>query len=75
METIAPTKTICPYCREEIKEGAIICPHCRTHLTPGVYKSEQTSKAMTHLFLAILAFVVLFLFLSFICRGGTFFAQ
>ncbi len=25
-------KPTCPYCKEEIKEGATICPHCRSIL-------------------------------------------
>ncbi len=26
------TLTQCPYCKEEIAEGAVICPHCRSRL-------------------------------------------
>lgn len=26
--------TTCPYCKEEVKEGAVLCKHCRSRLTP-----------------------------------------
>ena len=36
--------TVCPYCKEEIREDAIKCRYCHSSLLPGPVASESTAK-------------------------------
>ena len=38
-EVPEPEKLICPYCKEEVQEGACICGHCHSILDNNTYKN------------------------------------
>jgi len=44
------TKTVCPYCKEEVQPDAIICKHCRSDLTekkPLIVAAEPSKPTST----------------------------
>ena len=56
----------CPFCKEEIKEGATICPHCRSAVSKeGIAQKAVNQKFINDLILfgSILCLAILALFL------------
>lgn len=53
----------CPYCQEEIKEGAVICKHCHADLSPRTFWDSLIGRTIKLAFYtSVIGFIILMLY-------------